>query len=289
MNGADIRFVHLGITINHLKSSISVFGFRIAFYGIIIGIGMLAGIWIAQSDAKRRGQDPELYLDFALYAIICSIVGARIYYVIFEWDYYKENLLQIFNLRAGGLAIYGGVIAGAITMIVYTRVKKVSFFSMADTGVLGLVTGQIIGRWGNFFNCEAFGGYTDSLLAMRIKRSLVNDNMLNADVLSHKIVENGVEFIQVHPTFLYESLWNLCLFLLLIKFRPKKKFDGQVLGLYFLGYALGRVWIEGLRTDQLMIGPFAVSQLLSGVLIICAAVFLIRKGKQEKAKKESES
>ena len=141
MNGADIRFVHLGITINHLKSSISVFGFRIAFYGIIIGIGMLAGLWIAQSDAKRRRQDPELYLDFALYAIICSIIGARLYYVIFEWDYYKNNLLQIFNLRAGGLAIYGGVIAGTITMIVYTRMKKVSFFSMADTGVLGLVTG----------------------------------------------------------------------------------------------------------------------------------------------------
>ena len=132
MNGGDIRFVHLGITINHLKSSISVFGFRIAFYGIIIGIGMLAGLWIAQSDAKRRGQDPELYLDFALYAIICSIIGARLYYVIFEWDYYKNNLLQIFNLRAGGLAIYGGVIAGTITMIVYTRMKKVSFFSMAD-------------------------------------------------------------------------------------------------------------------------------------------------------------
>ena len=98
MNGGDIRFVHLGITINHLKSSISVFGFRIAFYGIIIGIGMLAGLWIAQSDAKRRGQDPELYLDFALYAIICSIIGARLYYVIFEWDMYKDNLLQIFNL-----------------------------------------------------------------------------------------------------------------------------------------------------------------------------------------------
>ena len=99
MNGGDIRFVHLGITINHLKSSISVFGFRIAFYGIIIGIGMLAGLWIAQSDAKRRGQDPELYLDFALYAIICSIIGARLYYVIFEWDYYKNNVLQIFNTR----------------------------------------------------------------------------------------------------------------------------------------------------------------------------------------------
>lgn len=284
MNGADIRFVHLGITIEHLKSSISVFGFRIAFYGIIIGIGMLAGIWIAQSDAKRRGQDPELYLDFALYAIICSIIGARIYYVIFEWDYYKENLLQIFNLRAGGLAIYGGVIAGAITMIVYTRVKKVSFFSMADTGVLGLVTGQIIGRWGNFFNCEAFGGYTDSLLAMRIKRSLVNDNMLNADVLSHKIVENGVEFIQVHPTFLYESCWNLCLLIFMLWFRKYKKYDGQMFWIYLFGYGTGRFWIENLRTDQLILfgTGLAVSQALSLVLILVAAGNLIWRGRKHR-------
>lgn len=284
MNGADIRFVHLGITIEHLKSSISVFGFRIAFYGIIIGIGMLAGIWIAQSDAKRRGQDPELYLDFALYAIICSIIGARIYYVIFEWDYYKENLLQIFNLRAGGLAIYGGVIAGAITMIVYTRVKKVSFFSMADTGVLGLVTGQIIGRWGNFFNCEAFGGYTDSLLAMRIRRSLVNDNMLNADVLSHKIVENGVEFIQVHPTFLYESCWNLCLLIFMLWFRKHKKYDGQMFWIYLLGYGTGRFWIESLRTDQLILfgTGFPVSQALSLVLILVAAGNLIWRGRKNR-------
>ena len=284
MNGADIRFVHLGITIEHLKSSISVFGFRIAFYGIIIGIGMLAGIWIAQSDAKRRGQDPELYLDFALYAIICSIIGARIYYVLFEWDYYKENLLQIFNLRAGGLAIYGGVIAGAITMIVYTCAKKVSFFSMADTGVLGLVTGQIIGRWGNFFNCEAFGGYTDSLLAMRIKLSLVNDNMLNADVLSHKIVENGVEFIQVHPTFLYESCWNLCLLLFMLWFRKHKQYDGQMLWIYLCGYGLGRFWIESLRTDQLILfgTGLPVSQALSLVLILAAAGTLIWRGRKKK-------
>lgn len=286
MNGADIRFVHLGITINHLKSSISVFGFRIAFYGIIIGIGMLAGLWIAQSDAKRRGQDPELYLDFALYAIICSIIGARLYYVIFEWDYYKNNLLQIFNLRAGGLAIYGGVIAGTITMIVYTRMKKVSFFSMADTGVLGLVTGQIIGRWGNFFNCEAFGGYTDSLLAMRIRRALVNDNMLNADVLNHRIVENGVEYIQVHPTFFYESCWNLCLLLFMLWFRRYKKYDGQMLWIYLLDYGIGRFWIESLRTDQLILfgTGLPVSQALSLVLILVAAGNLIWRGYQHRQK-----
>lgn len=286
MNGADIRFVHLGITIKHLKSSISVFGFRIAFYGIIIGIGMLAGLWIAQSDAKRRGQDPELYLDFALYAIICSIIGARLYYVIFEWDYYKNNLLQIFNLRAGGLAIYGGVIAGAITMIVYTRMKKVSFFSMADTGVLGLVTGQIIGRWGNFFNCEAFGGYTDSLLAMRIRRALVNDNMLNADVLNHRIVENGVEYIQVHPTFFYESCWNLCLLLFMLWFRRYKKYDGQMLWIYLFGYGIGRFWIESLRTDQLILfgTGLPVSQALSLVLILVAAGNLIWRGYRHRQK-----
>ena len=250
MAEADISFVHLGITIENLKNQISVFGFSIAYYGIIIGIGMLTGIWVAQNDAKRRGQDPDIYLDFALYGIIFAIIGARLYYVIFEWDMYKDNLLQIFNLRAGGLAIYGGVIGAVLTLIVFTRKRKVSFFSMADSGVLGLITGQIIGRWGNFFNCEAFGGYTDSLLAMRIKRSLVNENMLNGDVLNHLIVENGVEYIQVHPTFLYESLWNLGLLMFMLWYRKRKKFDGEMLWIYLVGYGLGRFWIEGLRTDS---------------------------------------
>ena len=276
MEEADISFVHLGIAIEHLKNSISVFGLRIAYYGIIIGVGMLAGMWVAQSDAKRRGQDPEVYLDFALYGIIFSIIGARLYYVIFEWDYYKDNLLQIFNLRGGGLGIYGGVIAAVLTLIIYTRIKKLSFFSMADSGVLGLVTGQIIGRWGNFFNCEAFGGYTDSLFAMRIKRSLVNANMLNENVLSHLIVENGVEYIQVHPTFLYESLWNLGLLLFMLWYRKRKRFDGEMMWIYLLGYGAGRFWIEGLRTDQLILfgTGLPVSQVLSLGLVLTSATCL---------------
>ena len=275
--GADLSFVNLGITIEHLRSSISIFGFRIAFYGIIIGIGILAGICVAQADAKRRGQDPEIYLDFALYAIVCSIIGARIYYVVFEWDMYKDNLLQVFNLRGGGLAIYGGVIGAVLTLLVYARVKKISFFSMADTGCLGLITGQIIGRWGNFFNCEAFGGYTENLLAMRIRRSLVNENMISQDLLNHLIVENGVEYIQVHPTFLYESLWNLGLLLFMLWYRKRKKFDGEMLWIYLFGYGLGRAWIEGLRTDQLLIPGtgMAVSQILSLVLVTAAACAII--------------
>lgn len=277
MAEADISFVHLGITIENLKNQISVFGFSIAYYGIIIGIGMLTGIWVAQNDAKRRGQDPDIYLDFALYGIIFAIIGARLYYVIFEWDMYKDNLLQIFNLRAGGLAIYGGVIGAVLTLIVFTRKRKVPFFSMADSGVLGLITGQIIGRWGNFFNCEAFGGYTDSLLAMRIKRSLVNENMLNGDVLNHLIVENGMEYIQVHPTFLYESLWNLGLLMFMLWYRKRKKFDGEMLWIYLVGYGLGRFWIEGLRTDQLILfgTGIAVSQGLSLILVLASVGVLI--------------
>ena len=276
-SGEDISFPHLGIAISHLQNGITIFGFRIAFYGIIIGCGMLAGIWLAQKDAKRRGQDPELYLDYALYGIICAIIGARTYYVIFEWDAYKDDLLQIFNLRAGGLAIYGGVIGAVLSLLIFAWRRKQPFFSLADTGVLGLVLGQIIGRWGNFFNCEAFGGYTDSLLAMRIKRSLVNPSMISQELLDHIIIEQGVGYIQVHPTFLYESLWNLCLLIFMLWYRKRKKFDGEMVLIYFLGYGIGRCWIEGLRTDQLLLfgTGLPVSQCLSIALAVSSASILL--------------
>lgn len=279
INGTDISFVNLGITIEHLRSSVTVFGFRIAFYAIIIVIGMMAGIWIAQKDARRRGQDPELYFDFALYAIVCSIIGARIYYVIFAWDNYKDDLWQIFNTRAGGLAIYGGVIAAVITLAVFSKINKVSFFSMADSGVLGLVAGQIIGRWGNFFNCEAFGGYTNGIFAMRIRRALVSESMISQDLVDHLIVDNGVEYIQVHPTFLYESLWNLGLLAFMLWYRKHKKFEGEMMWIYLLGYGLGRFWIEGLRTDQLILFStgIPVSQALSIVMVIVSAVVICIK------------
>lgn len=282
--GADLSFVNLGITIENLKNSISIFGFRIAFYGIIIGLGMLAGMAVAFSDAKRRGQDPDLYLDFALYAIVFSIIGARAYYVIFDWANYKSDPIQIFNIRAGGLAIYGGVIGAVLTLIVFTRKRKVSFFSMADTGVLGLITGQIIGRWGNFFNCEAFGGYTDNLLAMRIKTSIVNPSMISQELLDKQIVENGVSYIQVHPTFLYESMWNLGVLIFMLWYRKRKRFEGEMLWVYFLGYGLGRVWIEGLRTDQLKLPGtgVAVSQLLSAFMVLISAGIIFYHHKKQK-------
>ena len=276
--GADITFVHLGISIQNMVKSFSIGGISFAYYGLIIGIGIIAGLFMAQADAKRRGQDPDLYLDFAIYAVFFSIIGARLYYVVFQWAYYKEHLAEIINLRKGGLAIYGGVIAAVITLIVFAKKRRVSFFSMADTGCIGLVTGQIIGRWGNFVNCEAFGGYTDSLFAMRIKRSIVNETMISQDLLDHLILENGVEYIQVHPTFLYESAWNLGLLLFILWYRRRKKFTGEILWIYLAGYGIGRAWIEGLRTDQLLIPgtSLAVSQLLSVVAAAVSRVMLWR-------------
>ena len=215
--------------------------------------------------------------------------------MIFEWDSYKNDLLQIFNLRAGGMAIYGGIIAAVITLIVFAKKKKLSIGLMLDTGGLGLILGQIIGRWGNFVNREAFGGYTDGLLAMQLKMSEVYSAYITDDIAQHIQTINGVDYIQVHPTFLYESLWNIGVLIFLILFKKHKKFNGEVFCFYLILYGIGRSWIEGLRTDQLKVGDIAVSQVLSILLVLGVSIFVIwkhmklRKEKWNELLKEKES
>ena len=275
--GYDLRFVHLGITIQHLQNHITIFGFSIAFYGIIIGIGMLLGITLAARDAEKRGIGEDTIYDFALLGIVFGVIGARLYYVFFRWDNYRGNLLEILNLRAGGLAIYGGVIGGILSLMVYCRRKKQNFLNLADSLILGVLVGQILGRWGNFFNAEAFGRYTDSLFAMQLRRDIVNPIMIDSALLQHLVRVNGVDYIQVHPTFLYESVWNLCLLLFLLWYRPKKRFTGEIFFLYLGGYGLGRVWIEGLRTDSLLVPGtgIAVSQALAGICVLVALLCIL--------------
>lgn len=277
MNSAEIAFPNIGIYIPHLPKGITIGGFTIAFYGMIIAAGMLSGLWLACHQAQRTGQKKEVYTDFAIYAIIFSLIGARLYYVVFSWENYKDDLLQIFNTRGGGMAIYGAVIAAVLTAIIYCKVKKNNFFLLADTAVGGLVLGQIIGRYGNFFNREAFGEYTNSLFAMRLRVDQVNPANITELMKSHMTTVDGVQYIQVHPTFLYESLWNILVLVLILVFTTKKKFNGEIFLLYLVGYALGRVWIEGLRTDQLQIGStgIAVSQVLSGAIVIVGVVVWI--------------
>lgn len=302
----NIRFPNLGIELRNVPTGIDVFGFRIAFYGIIIGFGMLCGWLIAEWMAKRTGQNPELYLDFALIAIVVSVIFTRLGYVLFSLDEFIDNPLEIFNLRSGGLMIYGGIFGAVLSAIVFTRVKKYSFWLLADTGCIGLITGQIIGRWGNFFNREAFGKFSDGLLAMqldirdvsydfRASVAYLREKFAGRQAAFERIMEirnntvwiDGAEYIQVHPTFLYESLWNLCLLILLIIYTKHKKFDGEVFLLYLAGYGLGRVWIEGLRTDQLFLWgtSIPVSQLISSLLVICSLGFIIYKRRKLKHSK----
>lgn len=278
MDVTDIAFPHLGIYLENIPRNFSVFGFRIAFYGVIIGIGILCGILMAAYVAKKEDTNPDLIWDFAIYAIVCSIIGARIYYVIFEWDVYRNDLLSILNIRKGGLAIYGAVIAAFITLWIYCRVKQQSFLHIADICVPGLVLGQIIGRWGNFMNREVFGEYTDNLLAMRLPVDAVRSSDISESIARNMV--EGTNYIQVHPTFLYEGLWNLALLLLMLLYRRHKKFQGEMWLLYLGGYGLGRAWIEGIRTDTLFIPhtTIAVSQVLAVVLFVAAlaADILIR-------------
>ena len=271
-----IDFPNIGIHLKSVGDHITVFGFDFAYFGMIIGLGILVGILIAALEAKRTKQNPEDYYDLAIYAVIFAIIGARIYYVIFSWDMYKDHLLSIFNIRQGGLAIYGGVIAAVITVFVFANKKHLSAPLLLDTAVLGLVAGQMIGRWGNFFNREAFGEYTDGLLAMRLPVDAVRGSDITELMRKHMETEDGVSYIQAHPTFLYESLWCLLILILLLLYRKHKKFNGEIFLIYLAGYGFGRFWIERLRTDQLLLPGIGlpVSQLLAGVLV-AASVLLI--------------
>lgn len=280
----SIRFPHLGIYLPNIGKTISVFGVDIAYYGITIAIAMIVGISIALHEAKRTGQNQDTYLNLLMLTMLTSVLGARIYYVIFSWDNYKDNLSEILNIRNGGLAIYGGIIAGVITVFVYSKITKMKFLQIADTVCMGLAAGQIIGRWGNFFNREAFGEYTNNLLAMQLPVSAVRENEITSAMWNHVVTIGGVEYIQVHPTFLYEGLWNLMVLLFLFWFRKRKKFEGELFFCYLVGYGVGRFWIESLRTDQLLLPGIhvPVSQLLSAVLVIVSLSVIIYKRRKNR-------
>ena len=273
----DIAFPNLSISFEHVGKNVDIFGFKIAYYGIIIGTAILLGFLIAAKEAKRTGQNPEDYMDMGIIGVIAGIAGARIYYVIFSWDMYKDNLLHIFNLREGGLAIYGGVIGAVIAVFALARWKKLSPFLILDTVAMPILNGQMLGRWGNFFNREAFGEYTDGLLAMRLPVDAVRSGDITEQMRAHMETLGGVDYIQVSPTFLYESVWCAALLVILVLYRRHKQYDGEMFLLYIFGYALGRVWIEGLRTDQLLIPGigFPVSQALAGCVVLFAGAALV--------------
>ena len=287
MEVLSIRFPNLGIELRDVGSSVSIFGVSIAYYGMIMAVAMLLGYFVVSWQARRTNQNVELYLDFALIAIVVSVIGARIYYVIFNWSLYENNLLSIFDIRNGGIAIYGGVITGAIAAFIFTKTKQLDFWLFCDTAIFGLLTGQVFGRWGNFFNREAFGEYTDGVFAMQLLKDEVNQEAITQTMLNHVECIEGRQYIQVHPTFLYESLWNLGLLLVLLIYAKHKKVEGEILAFYLIGYGVCRLWIEQIRTDQLLLWgtTIPVSALISGIAIVIGSALVICRRRGIKLKK----
>ena len=255
MKYTTISFPGLGLEMNP-PSSFSIGSFNIHFYGVIIAVGMILAVIYGMRRRKQFGFSEDDILDGVLCIVPFAIICARLYYCIFSWDMYKDNLLSILYIWEGGLAIYGGVIGAALGMIVYAKYKKISLYALLDLVALGFLIGQAIGRWGNFMNREAFGAATDSFLRMGLYNSFTG------------------AYEYYHPTFLYESLWNAAGFLLLHFLSKKRQYDGQIALGYVAWYGLGRAFIEGLCTDSLYLGIFRVSQLLAAISCIAAVAIL---------------
>lgn len=248
----SIRFPNIGIEFSQVGRSVSIFGYEVAFYGILIALGMILGISFVVLEAKRRSQNPNLYLGMILVSMITGLIGARLFYVGFSWTLYRGNIQAILNIRNGGLSIYGGIFGGVLGAALFCRLRKVPFWQMADTASIGLLIAQIIGRWGDFFNRESFGEYTDSIFAMELPLSSVQSQDVSSLMRDNLAVIDGVSYIKVHPVFLYESILCLVLLLFLLASQRKKKFHGEIFMRYLSLYGLIRCFTEWLRTDKIL-------------------------------------
>jgi phosphatidylglycerol:prolipoprotein diacylglycerol transferase len=238
------------------RVAFTLFGLDILWYGVLVASGITLGILVFYYRGPKRGIPRETVLDIMIFSLPAAIIGARLYFVIFNWDYYSSDPLEIFNIRGGGLAIHGGLIAGLLVAWLVVRKKRIGFLAMADSAAPGIALGQAIGRWGNYFNGEAHGGPTD---------------------LPWAIIVDGEK---VHPTFLYESIWCFLLFIFLMTFDRKPRFPGQIICLYGILYSVERFLVEGLRTDSLMFGPFKQAQLISlAVILACAVLYAVQHKK----------
>jgi len=233
-----------------------VFGIAIRWYGILMATAILIGSIVMIKNGKKIGVKEEDLIDLILWVLPSAIIGARLYYVAFEWQHYQGDIMKIINVRNGGMAIHGGVLGGVIAGYIFCKIRKLEFWRLADIAAPALIFGQALGRWGNFANSEAHGGPTD---------------------LPWAIVVDG---IKVHPTFLYESIWNLGVLAILLVYGKKKKSHGEIFGLYLIGYSVGRFFIEGLRTDSLMFMGMRVAQLISITLILIGGTIIYRKRKE---------
>ena len=269
-----ILFPHLGIKLTHVGKAISIFGFEITFYGIIIGLALLAGVGIVLLEVNYKRKNTEEYLNYIILAVISGILGSRLYYVMFSMGIYKDHLSSIFNIRKGGMEFFGGLITLIIVTLIYSFLKNESAGTILDIMTGGILVFQIISCLGDFFNREAFGEYTENVFAMKIPIDSVRTTDVTDRMRNHIDMMDGVRFIQVHPTFLYEMLWCTGLLIILLIYRQFQKSEGELFLIYLMGYGIGRFWIEALRTDALRFWGSDVR--ITGVLcIVTSAVALV--------------
>ena len=287
-----IYFPGFNIFFEKVLSAITILNVKIPLYAVCVTGGFILALIIASKEAQRTGQNDEDYLDFFLWLVIPAIAGARIYYIIFNHERFIQpgkslgkTILDMVNIHNGGLAVYGGLIAGVLAGFIFAKKRKINFPLFGDTIALGVVAAQIVGRWGNFFNRECFGTYTQSKFRMAIPvnyfsrgylQTLRNDGIITSDMLNKQELVKGIACFTVHPTFLYEGLWNLALLIFLLLYRKKKKFDGELAMIYVAGYGLGRFWIEWMRTDSLMIGGLKVSQVVAAICFFLALAVIVK-------------
>ena len=265
----QLVFPRLNLDFTVKSVAFTIGGVSITWYGILITFGMLLAMCYAFSNMRRFGIDSDRAIDSIIGGVIGGIIGARAYYVIFHWDSYKDNLKEILNIRGGGLAIYGGVIAALLVGAVVSKIRKVRILPMLDIVSLGFLIGQCIGRWGNFCNHEAFGCNTNGLFGM-------SSGKIQAYILRNFTDGSVVPDQPVHPCFFYESMWCLLGFILLhIVSKKWRKFDGQIFLMYAVWYGLGRFFIEGLRTDSLYLGTIRISQLVAAVSVVVGMILLL--------------
>ncbi len=267
----SVRFPGLGISLDYVGKSVRILGFEITIYGMLIAAGMLIGFSVLVMEAKRSNENQNFYLLAAIAGVIGGTIGGRLVYVLFSWPLYQDHMMEIFHISGGGMSVYGVLGGGILGIALFCRIQKQSFSQAADIASIGFLAGQIIGRWGDFFNRESFGEYTNSALAMQLPLSAVRSGEVTALMREHLEDVNGISCIQVHPLFLYESCWCLLLLIYLLGCKRKKKFQGEIFMRYLAGYGLGRFFIEWLRTDSLLIPG---TRIAAGQ-VICAALVVI--------------
>jgi len=277
----DIWFPNLGIWFQRIPRYIfSIGGFEIYWYAFFVVLGIICAAGIAFIYAHKTGQKVSDYMDLLLLGIVLAFIGLRLYYMIFNWDLYRGRnfFVAFFDIRGGGLAIYGGILGALLAGFIISKRKKIPINTITDTAGPSLALGQAIGRFGNFFNREAFGGYTDNLFAMRIRVDQAGSPITGLPIQAHELGGAIVEYVQVHPTFLYESIFNFLLVAALVIYRPHRRFQGELIFLYMVAYGAARFFIEGLRTDQLIFFNTGIpaSQIVSIIFVIFGAVMLFR-------------